>query len=370
MIYIIILLCSALLAMGLDRLKISDGYYCLFIWLLFLLLFVPSAIRFGIGIDYDIIYIPLILDVQDGIDGVNCEGVEASFFYIVHLCQQINPSPQLVIAFYAFFTYLFAILSFGRERLPIGGLAVVLLQYIPSYNIMRQSLAISCLMLAYRFFSEKKYWAMILMSLLAGAIHSSAVIFLPIVLLACVLVKVKNKFLVISFAVGLLISFFANPVGIIMRAMEHMPKYGTYLSSDLFMEPAHLSSGIGEALYLIVDSSLLIGLLYANRGTVITRITAILCGIAAITEVIGLHLEIFMRVTYITNFILPFAVAELYLRSEDCIRNKMICHFCLGIWGIIFIRGIAVGYLGGESPHGVVPYKSVLSAGEIINGEY
>ncbi|MCI7500207.1 MAG: EpsG family protein [Oscillospiraceae bacterium] len=60
-----------------------------------------------------------------------------------------------------------------------------------SLNFTRQSLAVSVILLSWKFIKEKKHWAVILIALAASLFHLSALVFIPIYLLSLIKPSVK-----------------------------------------------------------------------------------------------------------------------------------------------------------------------------------
>lgn len=60
-----------------------------------------------------------------------------------------------------------------------------------SLNFTRQSLAVSVILLSWKFIKEKKHWAVILIALAASLFHMSALVFIPIYLLSLIKPSVK-----------------------------------------------------------------------------------------------------------------------------------------------------------------------------------
>jgi|GEM_PF-2305882 len=161
-------------------------------WFCFLLLFVPSAIRYGIGTDY-VNY----LDIFNRIKAGGSYHPKEFGWEILNIFAGKFALPfQFVIAFASFFT----ILPFFKTEKKHFFIIIVLfscLYYLNSFNITRQVLAMSILWYAYLNLLKKEYINAYVLVFLAAAFHNYALIFFVVFIAAQFLPLNKKRILII-----------------------------------------------------------------------------------------------------------------------------------------------------------------------------
>jgi len=97
-----------------------------------------------------------------------------------------------------------------------------------SLNFTRQSLAVSVILLSWRFVKEKKHWAVVLIALAASLFHMSALVFIPIYLLSLIKPSVKLYGMIGAAAVAVYI-FSQNILEFVLN--NFLSSYAHYLDS-------------------------------------------------------------------------------------------------------------------------------------------
>lgn len=114
-----------------------------------------------------------------------------------------------------------------------------------SLNFTRQSLAVSVILLSWKFIKEKKHWAVILIALAASLFHMSALVFIPIYLLSLIKPSVKLYGIIGAAAVAVYI-FSQNILEFVLN--NFLKSYAHYLDTIF------LQSGLSPV-YLIVPAA-------------------------------------------------------------------------------------------------------------------
>lgn len=144
--------------------------------------------------------------------GISLPYVEPSWIFLMFLCNKLNLGYQGLI----FISELLCVIPISYVILKKENINIILslaiyygmFFYLHSFNLIRQSIAMSfCLLFAY-FFYEKKYYKAIFSFILAFLMHKSAVIFLVAIFFnKLFLTKTKIVFLCFTtFCAGLLFS--------------------------------------------------------------------------------------------------------------------------------------------------------------------
>ncbi|GEM_PF-365849 len=155
-----------------------------YIWLL-LIVFIPVIIlgfRYGIGTDY--------FNYHDYYDRARSLGLasimqtEPLFLLVSYLGSLIAQDYYGMLLIVAFLTMYLMVLGLNRFRddfsLPMAMLVYLALLYGPSFNIIRQTLAVSVIMLAFRYLEKRRFYAYAITVLVATLFHTSAIICLPL----------------------------------------------------------------------------------------------------------------------------------------------------------------------------------------------
>jgi hypothetical protein len=119
----------------------------------FLLLFVPAALRYGPGTDY-FHYIRDFRRIAIGYN-VNIKG-EIGFYYLQKFIQYLNLDVQWLFVVMAFFTYLFLFKAVPRKSFFLIIPLYFFFCYTVSYNIIRQAITVTMTYYAYQLFIRKK----------------------------------------------------------------------------------------------------------------------------------------------------------------------------------------------------------------------
>lgn len=146
--------------------------------------FLVSAFRFGVGTDYLKRY---WYDYNRIVQGENITNLEIGFKIIIRICIIISKEPYILfIICSAIIISLIMYTVITKSKNPILSILIFFLGgfFFDSLNIMRQYIAMSLILFAYKFLLEdRKVFLYILCVILAGTFHSSAFIMLVLAFL-------------------------------------------------------------------------------------------------------------------------------------------------------------------------------------------
>lgn len=353
-IYFVILsmlvLLTLIYAKGAESVVLCNG-----IWLVvFLVLFLPAAFRYGIGTDYF-----MYIDAVDLLRDTGESEMELSFGLICDLCNFLGESPQFVIGFYSFFTYLLVLLSFGRRSFHIAVPIYFLTAYSFTFNGMRQALAVALITLAFGSFLAGRCKWMGLISIVAAFIHSSAIVFLPLLGGGFLMARLRKGILLALIAVVAAGLYFVDISGTLMSFAQVHAKYASYSEQNGLADAANLASGMGFWLRVLITGLICTVLTLYGKDRH-ARLMAVFCGFSIWFSMIGLHLEIFRRFVCVTDFVLPFAVAEMFVTSASWGRWAGLA--VVAGYVFIFSHDVCAEMLGKTVPNEIVPYRTIFSA--------
>jgi hypothetical protein len=186
----------------------SKNIYASYIFkvLTFLLLFIPAALRYGIGYDWSG-YEKYFEQVALG----RAIEKEAGFYYLYLFIIKLGFTFQAFISLVAFITLFLYFMSFQKKYFYLYVPLLVMLSYLWIFTTLRQMLASAIIYFAYtRFYINKRYiWSMIF--LIAGiSIHSSTVIYVVFPILFLLRIN-KKKAIAIFFGI-IICYFYANSI--------------------------------------------------------------------------------------------------------------------------------------------------------------
>lgn len=145
-----------------------------------------SGFRYNIGVDYPN-YINVYTSITEryfGIfDAIANSRFEPGWIVINYLVKYVFNDVQYVFIISAFLTWLFAFKSLydNRDEASIGIAVLILLctLYNPSFNVVRQVLATSVIMLSIKPLLGRRPWKFLFIVLFASTFHLTALIFAP-----------------------------------------------------------------------------------------------------------------------------------------------------------------------------------------------
>ena len=193
LVYISVLIFSSICAYCVSR---SRNYETEFFFRMatFLCMFLPAALRYGIGTDY-----------FNYIDILNSRtlnsNIEWAYRMMNDIIRYLNLDIQWIFIISSFLIYI--PICFLVKKNKIYVLFFILLVYLRSYNIIRQAIAISFVLCAFSHYIEnRKNIVLIIGALFASTFHFSALLILPLILF----LKIRfNKSFILIFLVILMV---------------------------------------------------------------------------------------------------------------------------------------------------------------------
>jgi len=260
-VYIALFFIAVILGLILVRKKPSKPKKIIYLSVMFGLMYVVSVMRHGIGNDY--FSYMRIFESLIGADWGEAFtlGYEPLFVVLTKSLIMFTTNTEIMYAFYALVILVPIAVAIYRHSDNVWLSVTVYLCltfFYNSLNFIRQSIAVSILVLAYGFIKEKKHIPVLIMAVMAALFHYTAAIFIPLYLLS--LIKPTKKYLIIygSVSVGVLVTCLimkaagANPIHLVANAVTAVTgkDYAGYIGSMWFEE------GFGVE-YLIMPAAFL-----------------------------------------------------------------------------------------------------------------
>lgn len=343
LIYNAILLFACALAFGVSISR--GGWEWLLRLLLFLVLWVPAALRYGIGTDYasyaSIFYSP----------SGELSHIEPGFALCNYAVMACGGKAEGMFALVALLTY--APLAFCVRRkhiLPVVTL-FVLTMYLASYSTIRQSLAVVwVLVVLSRYIDDGEVAPAYVWIAAASTIHLSVLFVLPFVLVRKIHIPVW--FLLLLLPVAYIVVRLGFIDFLFSSNLFLDSKYGVYAGSQ-FDRPTELGSGLGILLRMLIP---LLYLVYSGRMG--RRYDVVLYLIVAyiVSYMLSMQVHIFNRLVDVFTFapVLAFSVMSCEMRK----RAALVAVVLLLL--VNFQKTIVANPSSAHSGLGITPYKTLF----------
>jgi len=326
---------------------------CVFQWLVFLVLFIPAALRYGIGFDYPN-YVEEFGNVATGCGAPN---FGCGFMAICNSLIRFDRDVQWMFAISSFLTCL-SIFAFPRKGFVWCIIGFMATMYLSSYNAVRQELGIMFCVFAFSMRLHRRRWLPVLMVAAGVTFHDTVLIVLPLALLVAFLRRFSNGRLLVLLAALLSVALIVKPVDSIFSLVARIPLleyYMGYSFSDEYMGSGVGGSGLGYLLWFVVWAVQGLYLLYNSRSA-LGRDVALWCLMALIVSVMGAQVRILARFELTTEAILPFSL--LFLARCDR-RLRLVFFSVLALVILSFVHDYGFdSNVGGKND--VLPYQSIL----------
>ena len=215
---------------------------------MFLLMWALSTFRFGMGNDY-FSYIRIFDEISTSSwSEAFTLGYEPAFTLLTKAITLISSNPEVMYGIYAVLILAPVAYSIYRHSDNVWisvAVYLCLTFYYTSLNFIRQSMAVSLLILCYSFIKQRKLVPVMIFAVLAALFHYTALVFIPFYLLAHFLKPTKKAIIIYSsVSVGLLVTCLimkaagANPLNLMAQAVTAVTgkDYTGYISSMWFEE--------------------------------------------------------------------------------------------------------------------------------------
>lgn len=332
--------------------------YRFFLSIAFLIVYIPAAIRYGVGSDffsYETIYNHLEY----------FDTIEPGYYFLNWILRQLNADTQWVFALTAFVYTVITFIAYPKRRAWILHFILMALFWYFSFNGIRQALAVAfCLVATFKYF-QGRYIPFIIWTLLGSLFHLSALFFTLSGLLA--LLPIRNYLkanLIPTLFIGFIGASFISTTLITVYielglSFLGFDKYTRYFGSSNFMQ-RDFGSGIGVLIKIIISVYVIANtrqFLKLNKNywlvIIITFIYAIATILANNIVIFGRMQQAFIIAPVVGIYLLSFI-------SSNRKIHKAMLSLALAFLLLSFMKdglGIKTSY---GNPH-LNPYQTFLS---------
>lgn len=252
-------------------------------------------------------------------------------------------NPQLFLAIVGFIP-LFIVFRFIQKESRIPWLSVYLFItlgfYADVFNLFRQILALSCIIISYRYLKKNSLWKFALWTLAASLFHISGLAFIAVYFIKDRIPTFKNLYIYLTSAI--ILYFIAQPLlSVIINIFA--------TRSNILYE----AKG-GVSLLLVLILILISGLIYRRDVISANEKSVILYNIlffAILMQVLALEFSLFTRVTTYFMFFLVIFIPEILSSIKDKASRTV------GIFLIVLLTAIQYYLALGRDSSGIVPFS-------------
>lgn len=329
---------------------------------LFLVLWIPLAIRYGIGRDY-FSYIEIYKNVL-----ATRDGVELGFYYINYILAYFNFQYQYLFAVTSFLTIYFCVKSFDRDYALVSIILFCVLFYLQAFSIIRQMLAVSLCLYSCSLWNKGYKYKSLIFLILAPLFHYSALI---VLLLAATSKYIKINTMRCWFVLMLsfIFIFILNGVDFVFSSSILLDsKYGYYVTSA-FNRPTEIGSGVGVVIALLLPFIAFIKATKLYEYNKNYNFMLLINLVYVISYIFSLKIYIFARFTDALSFVQILLIPAMLKISNP----KGVCHNLMMAVVLLHVllfeanlnaNTITAGNIT-NSGLGIMPYKSILNTNMI-----
>ncbi|HWR24204.1 MAG TPA: EpsG family protein [Feifaniaceae bacterium] len=323
------------------------------LWFVFLViasLTLVAGLRFMVGTDY-VNYSIAYQDIRtDFGQAVQIHDTEYGYMALAWIFGCFFKMPFAFLAFLALLTNMLVVLSLreSSEMFWFSCVLYILMYfYFTTFNLVRQSLAVSITFFAHKHLVEKKFFHYLLFVLLASLFHYSALILIPIYFV--VHRPAWSRLIFFGFiAVGLVLVFYDSVMNVVFSLLSGT-RYSVY--EEVVTEAG---DGVGILRIAVAAAPVALSLLFKGRlkeHNVIVNMSAInlMITLLATRQIYFVRMSFYFSIYYL--LLLPVLVGLL----KDA-KTKFIA--CLAL---LFCYG-AYCYVLLPVEGGVLPYQTIASA--------
>lgn len=321
MIFYFLLLCSVICASACVSFAKDRGVVLISKFITFNLLFIPAALRYGIGVDY-FDYVKIF----NGLPAGRFQYIESGWRYLNLAVYSMGGSAQFLIALTAFFSLFFLFCDVENKKWFIYVPVCTIMIYMWLYTTLRQMLAMSMVFCAIQRVHKRKYIIAFLLAIGSIFFHKSVLLYIPIFCL-CYFIRCKPLPATLLFFITIIITnFFAYRINDFFLNLIGFGSYSNYLTTN-WIEPTE--AGMGRFVrYLVHGIMLLFFPLEERKGSMLLSLFLLYCMI----DCYALQLQIINRIS--RGILFLFMPMMWLIWKYKCLRQirvfvYIICFFLL-----------------------------------------
>lgn len=331
-----------------------------FIFIAFLIVFLPSALRYGVGANFY-----SYLNIYQNLD--NYRWMEKGFYFVNWSLKSINANPQWSFITFSYIFTFAAFKSYPKKGGWIIHLTFFLTFYLLSFFYIRQAIAVAFCLWALAKFIEGERVKFLALVFIASLFHQASILIAIIGLASVIPVKNKVKYYIFPLLSLLLVYISMFKLPLVFSLIENIlqlfgfVKYSGYFLSEKWMETRSLGTGLGVLSKVLFSLYFIFSAKYVLSQNKNHWLVIVLVLLYCLSTIISAQVVIFGRAAYMFIFSIPFAVYILWSLPKNKKINLFVCICFLMVSFMSLTRdGMDLGGQWGESLL-LNPYKSVFT---------
>ncbi|HAV9954023.1 TPA: O152 family O-antigen polymerase [Escherichia coli] len=332
----------------------SKSNFKVLLWSVLLLsLWIPAAIRFGVGADY-FRYLSMVESVRLGYTST-----EVGFYFINYFVVWFDLNPQWSIAISSFIVIFLSLKAIPRNYFSISVFVLVCTFYLPSFSLVRQAIAIAFIAYGVKNYIDGNKKNYIIFILIGSLFHLSALLLVPIYFVARF--RVRSSILFLGILIISLLLFLGSGLNALLNSELFLQsKYGYYATSD-FIQDAKIGSGVGVFIKMLLPLIFITNakkILKTNQNLNILLWMSVGCVLA---NVCSMKIHIFNRLADIFLFVNFMVTSYIITSLEKNVIKQLSSMAIIIVFIVFYCRTIQANYNDDLGGIGISPYKTIFS---------
>ena len=299
-------------------------------------LFIPAAVRYGIGADF-FSYMNIYHHYE--IDRVNFN-IEPFMVAIIKILVFLKLPAQSLFVVYAFLTNFFMFLAIPKDRFYMAIPVYVLVFYLETYCVLRQILGCIIMFYAVRLFLEGKTRKSLIWCVVAFFNHKSLIITIAILFLSQLIpyVSTKRKFLFFMVYMIFLYLFSSAILQFVFEKVLGNTSYAVYAVNAFSTKETEINSGMGVLLRLLILSVFAFMIDKVNLSKKEYKLSVALLFAYTLFYFLNIKMYIFARLIVAIYFCIIVFFIDVAKSFSKC--RKIALTFLFICYGLFFVMGI------------------------------
>lgn len=300
----------------------------------FLLIFLPVAFRYDVGVDYF-----SYVDIYQAITHKGSTFIEIGYWWLNYIVFLLGGNAQFVLAISAFITLFFFYKGVEKEKWLIYSVLFFMLIFIWYCSTVRQMISMALAFYAWREYEKGKRSLALIIIAIACLFHLSSVLY-PLIYFFCKKINMNKKKALFLFFVSIALSFGAK--GLLTNVLSNIladTAYGSYTTSHWF-ESTEMDSGLGMIIRYI--SYLAIILFFPTDKVPNGKFILALFTLFVTIDVISIQVTIINRIG--RGFIFCYLPCIYYLSTTQYKYRQIASCIVWTILFISFLRLLSTGF--------------------------
>lgn len=333
----------------------------LMLFIAFLIVFLPAALRYNIGTDYWS-YVDMFQEIKNGYPSQE----EIAWLWLNVFIAKTGLDVQWIFVISSFITYLFIFKAYPKDGAWILHFVFICSFYLISYSTVRGGVAFAIMFFAIvQYIQTRRLFRFYIFLLLALLFHKSSILYIivPILISRKIFWSFEKRWFVYGIYTALALFFLFRlslAIWLLDNPISDYLGYASYASDPVFSKPGQLGTAVGIMLHVAV---LMIPLLFRKQFIDAGGISQALVPLNIITIfsiAAALGAIIFGRVERLFDFCY-FLTPYCALISLKGWPKRLSVLFVIFAWGALFAKNIEHDQSTRCGGMRISPYVSILN---------